>query len=57
VLHSLIGVAGLIGLVTLAFGNSAAMWLARLIIVVPLLFVTGSLLLRWLIMHGIVGPI
>jgi hypothetical protein len=50
-------VAGLIGLVTLASGNSAAMWLARLIIVVPLLFVTGSLLLRWLIMHGIVGPI
>jgi hypothetical protein len=48
-LHGLLGVAGVIGLVTLAFGPRAAMWLARALCVIPVLLVIGVLLLKWLI--------
>jgi hypothetical protein len=47
--HGLLGLAGLLALVTLAFGHGAAVWLARLLIVVPLLLVVGVLVLKWMI--------
>jgi hypothetical protein len=57
-MHSLLGLAGLLGLVALAFGKPAAAILARVILIAPLvliLFVIEEKLTHGLILFRVLG--
>lgn len=52
-MHALISVAGLLALVTLAFGQRAAAVVAGLILIVPPLAIVGLLVWKHLITIGV----